>query len=140
MSVQELLAGSGGAILLLMTLLQLAPIKVNPWSWIAKAIGRAINADVLKEIATVKSDLSEHIRADDERNADHQRTRILQFNNELMREILHTREDFIEVLSVIDTYEKYCGQHRDYQNNRAVCAIENIKRVYMDRMKKHDFL
>ena len=37
-SIQEILASSGGALVILMTLVQIAPIKVNPWS--AK-IGRA---------------------------------------------------------------------------------------------------
>lgn len=140
MSVQELLVGSGGAILLLMTLLQIAPIKVNPWSWIAKAIGRAINADVLKEIYTVKSDLAEHIRTDDARNADLHRARILRFNNELIRDIPHTREEFLEVLQDIDAYEAYCKIHTDYSNGRAVHAIANIGRVYDERLQKRDFL
>ena len=53
---------------------------------------------------------------------------------------MHTREDFIEILAVIDDYESYCRDHEDYKNNRATCAIENIKRVYMERLQKHDFL
>ena len=47
MSIKEILAGGGG-VLILMTLVQIAPIKVNPWSRIAGAIGRAINAEVSK--------------------------------------------------------------------------------------------
>ena len=54
--------------------------------------------------------------------------------------LFRSREDFIEILAVIDDYEGYCRDHREYKNNRAVCAIENIKRVYMDRLQKHDFL
>lgn len=147
MSIQEIFAGGGGLLLVLLTLVEIAPVKVNPWSRLAKAFGRAINADVLKELEEVKEGqkrtqekLDSHIRIDDERNADAHRTRILQFNNELLREIMHTREDFIEILAEIDFYEKYCEAHEDYQNNRAVCAIENIKRVYMERLQKHDFL
>lgn len=147
MSIQEIFAGGGGLLLVLLTLVEIAPVKVNPWSRLAKAFGRAINADVLKELEEVKEGqkrtqekLDSHIRIDDERNADAHRTRILQFNNELLREIMHTREDFIEILAEIDFYEKYCEAHENYQNNRAVCAIENIKRVYMERLQKHDFL
>lgn len=140
MTLYEWLISGGGLIAVLLTLVQIAPIKINPWSAIAKAIGRAVNADVLRELDTVTQKLDTHIRVDDERNADSYRTRILQFNNELLREILHTREDFIEILVVIDDYESYCRNHEDYKNNRAVCAIENIKRVYMERLQKHDFL
>lgn len=140
MNIHEWIIGGGGLLAVLLTLVQIAPIKVNPWSAIAKAIGRAVNADVLRELDTVTQKLDTHIRVDDERNADSYRTRILQFNNELLREILHTREDFIEILAVIDDYESYCRDHEDYKNNRATCAIENIKRVYMERLQKHDFL
>ena len=140
MNIHEWIVGGGGLLAVLLTLVQIAPVKINPWSAIAKAIGNAINADVLRELDTVTQKLDTHIRVDDERNADSYRTRILQFNNELLREIQHTREDFIEILAVIDDYERYCREHKEYKNNRAVCAIENIKRVYMERLQKHDFL
>lgn len=140
MSITEWIIGGGELLFAFLTLVQIAPVKINPWSAIAKAIGNAINADVLRELDTVTRKLDTHIRVDDERNADSYRTRILQFNNELLREIMHTREDFIEILAVIDDYERYCREHKEYKNNRAVCAIENIKRVYMERLQKHDFL
>ena len=140
MNIHEWIIGGGGLLAALLTLVQIMPLKINPWSAIAKAVGRAVNADVLRELDTVTQKLDTHIRVDDERNADSYRTRILQFNNELLREIMHTREDFIEILAVIDDYERYCREHKEYKNNRAVCAIENIKRVYMERLQKHDFL
>lgn len=124
----------------LATAVEISPLKINPWTAIAKAIGRAINADVLTEIQKTRKKLDEHIRIDDERNADLRRTHILRFNNELIREIPHTKEDFIEVLSDIDDYEAYCREHPDYKNNRAKHAIANIGRAYDDRLKKHDFI
>lgn len=136
-----LLIAAGG------TVVQLAPIKINPWTWLARKIGRAINGEVLEKMNEVKvaqtdarKRLDEHIRVDDERNADLHRARILQFNNELLRSIPHTREDFIEVLAEIDYYERYCQAHPEYENHRAVHAIANIERVYDDRLRKHDFL
>ena len=33
-----------------LTVLQVAPIKINPWTWIARAIGRAINAEVIAKV------------------------------------------------------------------------------------------
>lgn len=147
MSIQEILTGGGVSLFVLLTLIQIAPVKVNPWSAIARSLGRAINADVLKELGDVKKrqqetreKLEEHIKTDDKRDADMHRNRILQFNNELLRDISHTREDFIEVLAEIDEYERYCEEHPKYENNRADCAIDNIKRVYRDRLEKHDFL
>lgn len=147
MSIKEILLNGGGIILVLMTLIEIVPVKINPWSAIARIIGKALNASVLKEIEDVKSEcketkqtLDEHIRIDDERNADAHRQRVLAFNNELLRDIPHTEEDFIEILAVIDFYEKYCELHPDYKNNRAVHAVAHIKRIYDERLQKHDFL
>ena len=147
MNLLEFFKSGSGLLLVLLTLVQIAPIKVNPWSAIFKAVGKSINKDVLKMLDTLKDAqeetkerLDEHIRTDDNRNADLHRARILQFNNELLREIPHTREDFIEILSEVDFYEKYCGSHPQYKNNRAVHAVENIKKCYAERLQKHDFL
>lgn len=147
MSMQEILFGGGGLLAILLTFVQIAPVKVNPWSALARSLGRAINGEVLKDLAEVKrlqgetrKQLDAHIKMDDERNADEHRNRILQFNNELLRDIPHTEEDFIEILAEIDFYERYCRDHQAYKNNRAVHAIANINRVYDERLLKHDFL
>ena len=146
MTLNEILLGSGGALFVLLTLVEIVPVKVNPWSAIARAIGRALNSEVLKELDTVKSTqkatvkkLEDHIVADEVRYADRLRERILQYNNELLRNIPHTREDFIEILTVIDAYNLYCKTHEDYKN-RATHAIKNILRVYDERLEKRDFL
>lgn len=147
MSLLEFLIGGGASLSVLATVIQLAPVKINPWSAIAKSLGRAINADVLKELEEVRKHQKEtqekmdnHIQTDDKRDADLHRSRILQFNTELLRDIKHTREDFIEALAEIDEYENYCKEHPKYENNRATHAISNIKRVYDERLEKHDFL
>ena len=133
MTIKELLLGGGGLLLILMTLVQIAPIKINPWTALAKAIGKAVNADVFNRLSEIESKLDEHIKTDD-------RAQILHFNNELLRPIYHTKEEFVEVLTKIDDYERYCEEHPEYPNNRAVLAIENIREVYKERLKKRDFL
>lgn len=140
MSIQEILACGGGSIIILMTLIQIAPFKINPWSALARAVGRAINSEVLTELNAVKDKLDGHIIMDDQRVADGHRTRILHFNNELLRDIKHTKEEYIEVLAEIDAYERYCADNPEYPNNRAVLAIENIRDNYKNRLQKHDFL
>lgn len=156
MSVQEILTVLGvqgaitlgvGILLVLSMLVEVSKIKINPWSALAKWLGQKINAEVLKELSKVKKELGEtretldgHITMDDERNADMHRAYILRFNTELLRNMRHTEEDFHEVLYNIDCYEQYCEEHPKYENNRAVMAIENIREVYKERMKKRDFL
>lgn len=147
MTLAEILLAGGGGLVILMTLIQIAPIKIDPWSALARILGRAINNEVIGMLNEVKAAqksntdrLNEHIRMDDERYADERRARILRFNNELVREIPHTKEEFIDILVDIDVYERYCEQHKEYRNNRAVHAIANIGRAYDERLVKHDFL
>jgi hypothetical protein len=147
MNMGEILEWSGGTLLLLMTFVQIAPIKVNPWSWLSKKIGRAINGEVLNEIADIKKEqretqdkLEKHIQDGDERDASMHRQRILRFNIELMRGEDFTHECFNDMLLDIDEYERFCETHPGYKNNRAVMAIANIKRVYQDHEENGGFL
>ena len=142
MTLNDLFSGGGavGILLVALTLIEIAPIKINPWSKIGKAIGKRVSGDVIEKLDETRKTLDDHIRADDARNADMHRAAILRFNNELLRDIPHTREEFFEVLSEIDFYEQYCDTHKEYINNRAIHAVANIKRVYDDRLIKHDFL
>ena len=140
MTLDKILACSGGGLFVLLTLVQLAPIQVNPWSAIARWIGKAINGEVLGKLGHLEKRLDKHITDDDKRDADGHRLEILRFNNELLRSIDHTKEEFIEVLAEIDAYERFCNDHPDYPNNRAILAIENIQENYKERLKKHDFL
>lgn len=147
MTLAEIFLAGGGGLAVLLTLIQISPIKVDPWSALARVLGRAINGEVIGMLNDLKDSqksntdrLNEHIRLDDERNADEHRARILRFNNELIRDIPHTKEEFIDILADIDVYERYCEQHPEYRNNRAVHAIANIGRAYDERLVKHDFL
>ena len=133
MTLDKILLGGGLGIVGLLTLVQIAPVKVDPWSAIAKALGRAINGEVLKEVTDTKSQLEEHILTDS-------RSKILGFNRELLQHQKHTREDFIEILGVIDAYEDYCKSHPDYKNSRCIHAVRNIGRVYDELLVTGDFL
>ena len=146
-TARDIFLGGGAGLVAILSLVEIAPVKINPWRAVARAIGRAINGEVLESVEDVKraqrdtrKALDEHIQSDDERNADTLRMRVLHFNNELLRGDRHTREDFIEILAVIDAYEQYCKNHPNYRNNRASHAIANIGRVYDERLKLRDFL
>lgn len=154
MSLYEIVFGSSGVLILLLTVIELVPIKINPWSKLAENIGKAFNKPALDKITSVEQQLKKtneklaetnkkldgHMANDELQKAEDARAAALRFNNELLRGIPHTREEFFEVLQKIDVYEDYCDKHKDYENNRAVHAIANINRVYDERLAKHDFL
>lgn len=131
----------------LLSLVEVSPIKINPWSGLAKWLGRAFNAEVLADLKAVqqaqqdaRSALDKHQAADDEYKAECHRAALLAFNTSLLRGELHTQEDFFDAFRHIDQYEDYCRSHPGYKNNRASHAIANIGRVYDERLKARDFL
>lgn len=147
MTIQDIVTGGGGVLVVALTLIQIAPVQIDPWSAIAKAIGRCVNSDLCKKIDTVAAQQLEnkrlldlHIADDAAKTADRRRARILHFNNELLRNIPHAKEEFVEILQEIDKYNAYCRLNPDYPNSRAVHAIANIERVYDERLQKRDFL
>lgn len=108
---------------------------------------KSLTAPVLEELATVKEETQEtqkalelHIKLAAKREADGLRAEILRFNNEIMRGIQHTEEEFVEILSKKDQYEIYCRDNEDYVNSRAVFAIANIARVYAACLEENNFL
>ena len=107
----------------------------------------AMNAGVMDEIKQVKTaqeetrkKLDDHIEESEERKADNYKSRVLRFNNELVRGLGHTEEDYNEILDIIWKYENYCKTHENYQNNKMPHAIKNVERMYDEMLKTNGFL
>ena len=76
----------------------------------------------------------------DKDDADGCRTRILRFADELRRDVKHSEEFFNQILDDISDYERYCTEHPEYKNSKAVNAIAEIDKVYQKCMEKNSFL
>ena len=138
--LENLPTAIGGALVAILSILQVSPIKFNPWSALAGWIGGAINREMAAEVGKLRETLTNHIVKDDERYAKNCRLRILRFNDELLQQKMHTKEHFDEILDDITEYERYCREHPDYKNNKAVLAIQNVEHVYQDCLAKNNFL
>ena len=161
MTLQEMLASwtnSGGfwaaIVLILLTLVEITPIKINPLSWFAKLIGKAANGDLMKEMESLKSDVGSvkneiivikqdvsDIREEaKEREATNRRARILEFGDEILHEIDYSKEHWDAVLIDISEYEHYCDDHPHYMNNVAKATIKHIKHMYDRHLEDDSFL
>lgn len=146
MTIGELVGWGTVAAAALSTVVQISPVKINPWSALAQWIGRAINGEVIKEVASLKADIQgvkadiEGVKAADaERDAKSARARILQFGDELIENEHHTKEHFDDVLQDIDDYEAYCREHTDFKNNRTHATTQYILEIYHRCLKEHRF-
>ena len=140
MNIKELLTSGGGALLILLTLIQIAPVKINPWSWLAKNIGKAINGEVVEKVDNLSTDIRNLRDECEEREATACRTRILRFGDEILHDVRHSKEHFDQILIDITAYENYCASHPDFRNNVAVATIKRINQVYAWCIRDNDFL
>lgn len=122
------------------TLIQIAPIKINPWSWCGKALRKVIIGDIddkLDKIAAKVNSLAEKAK---EEKAMQSRRHILRFADELYNGEKHSKEYFDEILQACDSYEKYCDEHPNFKNNKTVMSSQLIKDTYAKLMEEHKFL
>lgn len=140
MSLGEILSSGGGAILILFTIIQIAPVKINPWSWLAKKFGRAINGEVIEKVDKLGEDVQSLRKECDEREAVNCRTRIMRFGDEILHDIRHSKEHFDQILLDITNYEAYCEQHPKFKNNIAAATIQRIKAVYQKCLDENSFI
>lgn len=121
-------------------LVQVSPIKWNPWSSLARAIGRAINKDIIDRVNSVEKDVKALRDQEDEREAKSHRMRILRFGDEIRHHQLHSAEHYNDVLQDISDYEAYCNRHPEFKNQKAKATIKLITDAYAEHMMKNDFL
>lgn len=95
---------------------------------------------VSAEVTELRKDVGKLTGELAEDRATNARIRILRFSDEVRHGVRHSKESFDQVNLDIDTYRRYCEDHPEYKNNRAVMAIANIERVYADCLRKQDFL
>lgn len=135
-----LLKNNGGiiavSVAVFMSLIEISPIKINPWSW----LGNMLNKGILTKLEKVEKDVAEVKREVGESSAVTSRYRILRFDDEILHEIRHSKEHFDQILLDIDVYEKFCEEHPDFKNNLAVMAIKHIKTIYEKCSRENSFL
>jgi hypothetical protein len=90
-----------------------------------------------QEVSQKLNDLDYKI---DRNQADSFRSRILRFNSEIRKdENSHDQEEFNDILSTIDGYEAFCKAHEDYRNNKCTIAVDNIRRIYKEKLEDNSF-
>lgn len=140
MELSEILLGSSGASLIIMTLVQLAPIEINPWTALARAVGRSINREVIDKVDKLTKDVQTIRKEAAEQTAVNYRARILRFGDEVIHGTEHTKEHFDQVLHDITEYERYCLANPEFVNNMTALTSERIKKIFMECMEKNNFL
>jgi hypothetical protein len=132
MSITELLPEgqvSGWAIttlILFLSLIQISPLKLNPWDrvlgWVGKKLNGAQLAALQKQINTLW--INNH------------RQTLLTFARECRSDIYHSPEEWAHVLNVAEEYEQYCVKH-EVSNGVVKQDTKYIRGLYQDMSRNH---
>lgn len=140
LTVMELAGRIALVIAAISIVVQITPIKVNPWTWLARKIGKAINGDMMDEFKAMREDLDAMKAEMEETNAKNLRTKIIRFASEIRVHQLHTKDYFDEVMDDITAYERYCDTHKNFKNNITVMSSELITKTYKKCLEENSFL
>lgn len=122
------------------TLIQISPIKINPWSWIAGLIHRFLFGKIDQKLDDITAKVDRLEAQAEEEKALQSRTHILRFSDECYNGQHHSKEYFDNVLEDIDRYEKYCETHPKFKNNKTVISTQMIRETYARMLEEHAFL
>ena len=134
-------------VIILLGFIKIPKIELNIWKWLGKAIGKALNAEVMtkisgieKKVDTLEKNDESQTRIYNEDKARSARRRIIQFADEIRRKIDHSQEGFNIVLNDIKMYTDYCDNHPGFKNDQAKVSIKIIEDVYAECLKENKFL
>lgn len=114
------------------TLIEVVPIKINPWKSIFKWIGNAINGDIQKNLTELKRDF-------EETKAQDKRWHILNFANSCRNGKMHSKDEWQHVMSELSEYEAYT-EKKNIVNGVIEEDAKYLRELYHERNVKNDFL
>ena len=96
------------AILAVLSLIQISPIRISPWDAILGWLGRKLNG---KELSLLQGEMKELKGKVNGMWVSAHRHAILTFARELRAGIEHSTDEWSNVLTLIDEYEVYCEKN-----------------------------
>lgn len=129
---KQLLTNPGVVLVGAVTLVQIAPIKVNPWSWLRKILSDLIYGEVRKDIRAVKEEVTEM-------KVQNWRWNVLDFANSCKNGRRHTLDEWRHTMSQLAEYERYI-ERNEISNGVFEEDARYLREEYQEHCKTNDFL
>lgn len=117
------------SLAILSIVIEVAPIKLNPWSYLLKSLGNKINADVINRLEIVEGQLKAQDSKIDNNEKDRIRYEILDFARSCRKNDPHTKEEFDHILEQYDKYEVILAK-LEQPNGKVTQAMRYINQLY----------
>lgn len=123
----------------LSVVIQISPIKLNPWSKLLGWIGKIINAELLKKIEEQDMKFGNMQRIIDENEKDRIRHEVLTFANQCRNHVKHTKDEFQHILAINKKYHDLLDNYNE-SNGVFDAEYEYILELYHDCQRNNSFL
>lgn len=121
------------------TLFEIVPIKINPWTTLFRWIGKAINGELKEQLSYLSSDVSE-LKSDFEmKKAEDMRWEILEFANTCRIGNEHSKDEWRHVMNQVSEYEEYT-ERKGITNGVIEEDTRFLRELYHERNLRNDFL
>ena len=131
-NLKEWLANPGVVILGAVTLIQIAPIKINPWSWLRSKLSDLIYGEVRKDIQSVQDEITEM-------KVQNWRWNVLDFANSCKNNRRHTLDEWKHTISQLAEYERYI-ERNEITNGVFEEDARYLREQYQEHCRMNDFL
>ena len=118
---------------------EVAPIKINPWTKLLKAIGNRMNSDILVRLKEVEDQLAQQDAKIDNNEKDRIRYEILDFARTCRQHDEHTSEEFDHIFEQYDKYEVILAK-LEQPNGKVTQAMRFISGIYQSVCEKNNFV
>ena len=116
-------------IVVLLSLIQISPLKLNPWDTILGWMGKKLNGGMVKRLQEVEKQIRDMW-------INTHRQSILTFARECRADMHHDAEEWNHILSIADEYEVYC-QKNTVSNGVVKADTEYIRGLYQELSHNH---
>ena len=136
---ERMSTGGGWAVMVLifaMSVLEVAPIKLNPWKAVLAWLGKRLNGEVEESLQKMQEkidDLEKHTR---ELWINQTRNSILIFAREARANVLHDSEEWSNVLNLCASYEAFIREN-NFPNGIVQSNIDYIRNLYQELSREH---
>ncbi len=128
--VAQLTVGNVAAgIAILLSLIQISPLKLNPWDKLLGWFGKKLNGTTIKKL----EELQKQVR---DMWINTHRQSILTFARECRADMHHDAEEWNHILSIADEYEVYCTKNT-VSNGVVKADTEYVRALYQELSREH---
>lgn len=141
--IGETLTSPSVIIIGVLSLIEVVPVRINPWtklfSWVGHSISDAVVGDIKDDLAETKQKVSEFKRDFEQTKANDMRWNILNFANSCRRGEKHGKDEWRHVMAQIAEYEEYT-EEKGIVNGVIDEDSKFLRELYHSRNFKNDFL